>query len=67
MELKHQNFVFTSLQNAYSKNVMVCNRMQKNVPLVRQNVMKILSLYLRKTENCSEEKEGMGEREKRED
>ena len=27
----------------------------------------ILSLYLRKTENLSEEKEGMGEREKRED
>ena len=25
------------------------------------------SLYLRKTENLSEEKEGMGEREKRED
>ena len=27
----------------------------------------ILSLYLRTTENLSEEKEGMGEREKRED
>ena len=27
----------------------------------------ILSLFLRKTENLSEEKEGMGEREKRED
>ena len=27
----------------------------------------ILSHYLRKTENLSEEKEGMGEREKRED
>ena len=27
----------------------------------------ILSLYLRKTENLMEEKEGMGEREKRED
>ena len=27
----------------------------------------ILSLYLRKTENLSEKKEGMGEREKRED
>ena len=41
--------------------------MQKNVSLVKQNVMKFLSLYLRKTENLSEEKEGMGEREKRED
>ena len=39
----------------------------KNVPLVKQNVDEILSLYLRKTENLSEEKEGMGEREKRED
>ena len=34
----------------------------KNVPLVKQNE----SLYLRKTEKLSEEKEGMGEREKRE-
>ena len=51
--------------------------MVKNVPLVKQNAKKCAigetecnetwSLYLRKTENWSEEKEGMGEREKRED
>ena len=40
--------------------------MQKNVPLVKQNVMKFKSFF-RKTENLSEEKEGMGEREKREE
>ena len=32
--------------------------MQKYVPMVKQNVM----LYLRKTKNLSEEKEGMVER-----
>ena len=38
---------------------------KKNVPLVKQNVMK-LEVFI-KTKNWSEEKEGMGEREKRED
>ena len=44
-----------------------CETECKNVPLVKENVEKFGSLYLRKTENLSEEKEGMGEREKRED
>ena len=41
LELKHQNLDFTSLYNALLKKyVMVQNRMQKYVPLVKQNVMK---------------------------
>ena len=40
---------------------------KKNVPLVKTECNEILSLYLRKTENSSEEKEGMEEKEKRED
>ena len=45
---------------------MVWNRMQKkNVPLVKQNVIKLEVCI--KTKNWSEEREGMGEREKRDD
>ena len=39
---------------------------KKNVPLVKQNVMK-LEVFVLEDNNWSEEKEGMGEREKRED
>ena len=46
---------------------MVWNRMQK-CAIGGTECNEILSLYLRNTENLSEEKEeGMGEREKRED
>ena len=41
--------------------------MQKKCAIGETECNEILSLYLRKTENLSEEKEGMGEREKRED
>ena len=41
---------------------------KKNVPCIGETEYnEILSLYIRTTENLSEEKEGMGEREKRED
>ena len=46
---------------------MVCNRMQKKCAIGETECNEILSLYLSKTENLSEEKEVMGEREKRED
>ena len=39
--------------------------MQKNCAIDETECNEILSLYLRKTENLSEEKEGMGEREKK--
>ena len=62
MELKHQNLVFTSalLKKCHA-------RMQKNCAIGETECNDIVSLYLRKTENLSEEKEGMGEREKGED
>ena len=41
--------------------------MKQNAKKCAIGETEILSLYLRKTENLSEEKEGMGEREKRED
>ena len=41
--------------------------MQKKCAIGETECNEILSLYLRKTENLSEEKEGMGEREKRKD
>ena len=50
----------------YLKNVMV-KQNEKKCAIGETECNDILSLYLRKTENLSEEKEGMGEREKRED
>ena len=46
---------------------MAWNRMQKKCAIGETEYNEILSLYLRKTENLLEEKEGMGERKKRED
>ena len=46
---------------------MVLNRMQKICAIGEKECNKTWSLYLRRTNHWSEEKEGMLEREKRED
>ena len=53
------------IESIIKKSHSVKQNAKKNVPLVKQNVMK-LEVFI-KTKNWSEEKEGMGEREKRED
>ena len=68
MELKHQNLIFTSLEFALLKKMSRCEtECKKKCAIGETECDEILSLYLRKTENLSEEKEGMGERKKRED
>ena len=49
------------------KKMSWCETDAKKCAIGETECNEILSLYLRKTENLSEEKEGMGEREKRED
>ena len=51
----------------YSKKCYGVKQNAKKCAIGETEGNEILSLYLRKTENLSEEKEGMGEREKRED
>ena len=51
-------------------HIQKCHGVKQNVKecaIGETECNEILSLYLRKTENLSEEKEGMGERKKRED
>ena len=56
------NLVF---MNALSKNVMVWNRMQKKVPLVKQNVMKFEDFTLGRQRIDQKRKKGGGEGEER--
>ena len=66
MELKHQNLY--KLIECIIKKMSWCEtECKKKCAIGGTECNKILSLYLRKTENLSEEKEGMGEREKRDD
>ena len=75
--LRCSHCFFKSSGRSSSIKIWVLQAYRMQCHGVKQNVKKcaigetecneILSLYLRKTENLSEEKEGMGEREKRED
>ena len=64
MELKHKNLVFTSLLNALLKKCHGVKQNAKKCAISETECNEILSLYLKKTENLSEENEGMGERER---
>ena len=63
LELKHQNFSFFRLIECIIK-ISCVKQIAKICAIGEQNVLKRI-LYLRRTKNRSEEKEGMVEREKR--
>ena len=58
---------FTPLSLHVGVKMSWCETECKKCAIGETECNEILSLYLRKTENLSEEKEGMGERKKRED
>ena len=59
MELKNQNCFYKLIESIIKKKSHgVKENAKKNVPLVKQNIMKLEVII--KTKNLSEEKEGMG-------
>ena len=60
-------FVFYKLIECIIKKCHGMKQNAKKCAIGETECNEILSLYVRKTENLSEEQEGMGEREKRED
>ena len=68
LELKHQNLFLQAYRKHYFTNMSWCEtECKKNVPSVKQNVMNLEVFILGRQKKWSEEKEGMGEREKKED
>ena len=60
MELKHQHLDLQLIE-CIIKKMSWCETECKKCAIGETECNEILSLYLRKTENLSEEKEGMGE------